>query len=129
MKKRLLSRGALAACLTALLLLALGGGAVAYFSAGGSGSAAAAVTQLGAPTIATATPEAGGSVALSWSPVSAPGSSAVRYYVTRDGGNPAGTCPGAANPAAVTSCVDSGVAVGEHSYQVTAVWKSWTTTG
>ncbi len=121
--RRLLS-GLVAALLVATLA-ALGGSAIAYFSSEGTGTAAAAVSKLTAPTITAATPAAGGTVSLTWSAVSAPGSGVVLYYVTRDGGDPAGTCAAPAVPAAAISCKDSGVPIGTHSYTVTAVWRSW----
>lgn len=119
------SRGILAAAVIAVLLAVLGSGALAYFSGNGSGSAAATVTNLAAPTLGTPT-IGGGTVTLSWSTVSAPGSGAVQYFVTRDGGDPGAACPSEAAPAAVTSCTDSNVPIGEHTYRVTAVYKSWT---
>jgi hypothetical protein len=119
------SRGILAAAAIAVLLAVLGSGALAYFSGNGGGTAAATVTNLSAPTLGTPT-VGGGTVALSWSAVSAPGSGAVQYYVTRDGGDPGVVCPSEDVPSAVTSCTDSDVPIGEHSYRVTAVYKSWT---
>ncbi|HST68076.1 MAG TPA: hypothetical protein VLI94_00270 [Solirubrobacterales bacterium] len=115
---------------TAITLLvaiaaAIGGSALAYFSGEGTGSAQAAVSKLTLPTISTATPGSG-TVALTWSAVSAPGAGAVSYYVTRDGGQPTGNCPTAAAPTTVTTCTDGGVAIGEHDYTVTAVWETWT---
>ncbi len=124
--KHLLS--GLAVALFVAALAALGGSAIAYFSSEGTGTAAAAVSKLTAPTITAATPAAGGTVSLTWSAVSAPGSGAVMYFVTRDGGDPAGTCAAPAVPAAATSCKDSGVPVGTHTYTVTAVWRSWSAT-
>jgi hypothetical protein len=115
--------------LIAAAIVAFGGSALAYFSGEGTGSAQAAVTKLSAATISAATPAAGGAVSLTWSSVSAPGGGAVSYYVTRDGGAPAGNCPAAAAPGAVTTCKDAGVAIGEHTYAVTAVWETWTATG
>ncbi len=113
---------------TALLaIVALAGTAFAYFTTAGAGEAPAAVTQLAAPTLATPTPGSG-QVALSWSAVSAPGSGGVTYYVRRDGGAPAGSCPPPAAPSPVTSCTDTGVAEGTHTYTVTAVWRSWSAT-
>jgi hypothetical protein len=106
---------------------AIGGSALAYFSSEGTGSAQAAVSKLTAPAIGAATPSAG-TVALTWSAASAPGVGSVSYYVTRDGGQPAGNCPTAAAPTAVTTCTDSGVAIGGHEYTVTAVWETWTAT-
>lgn len=119
------TRGIVAATGIAVLLATLGSGALAYFAGSGSGSAAATISALSAPTLSTPT-VGGGSVSLSWSTVSSPGSSAVQYYVTRDGGEPAGSCSGEENPSSSTSCTDSNVAIGEHSYRVTAVYKSWT---
>src|SRR5262249_61074431 len=52
----------------------------------------------------------------------------VTYYVTRDGGRPAGGCPTSSTPAAVTSCTDSGLTAGSHDYTVTAKWRTWTAT-
>lgn len=126
--RRLCGAG-LAAALLAALIVAVGGSALAYFSSAGSGSASAAVTKLTAPTISAATPAAGGTVTLTWGAVTAPGAGSVTYFVTRDGGNPAGTCPTAAAPTTVTTCKDSGVAIGEHTYRVTALWETWTAVG
>jgi hypothetical protein len=114
--------------LLAIALTLVGGSALAYFTGDGLGRASAAVTQLSAPTIASATPGAGGTVALAWSSVSPPGPETVKYYVTRDGGDPAGNCAAPAVPAAATSCNDGGVSVGTHSYRVTAIWRSWSAT-
>jgi len=124
---RRLKRGVLVAGLTAAVLAALGSGAMAYFAGNGSGSSTAAVTSLGTTTVGTPT-VGGGTVSLSWSAVSAPGSGTVQYYVTRDGGQPGVACPSEETPAAVTSCTDSNVPIGKHTYRVIAVYKSWTTT-
>jgi len=110
------------------LIAALSTSAFAYFSSEGLGNASAAVSKLTTSTIASATPAAGGTVALSWSAATAPGEEAVKYYVTRDGGDPGGTCAAPAVPAAATSCTDKEVPIGAHVYTVTAVWRSWTTT-
>jgi hypothetical protein len=126
---RRLWRAGFAVALLAALAVALGGSALAYFSSEGSGSASAAVTKLTAPTISAATPAAGGTVTLTWGAVTPPGASSVTYYVTRDGGDPAGNCPIATAPTTVTTCKDSGVAIGEHTYTVTAKWKTWTAVG
>ena len=74
------------------------------------------------------TPAVGGTVSLAWSAVTAPDSGTVKYFVTRDGGDPAGTCAVPAVPVAATSCKDSEVSVGNHTYTVTAVWRSWSAT-
>ena len=114
-----------AAALLLIAALAIGGNALAFFSSSGSGTASAAVTKLNATTISAATAAAGGTVSLTWSAVTAPGAGSVSYYVTRDGGDAAGTCPTKAAPTTVVTCKDSGVAIGEHSYQVVAVWETW----
>lgn len=125
--RRFASAG-LAASMLAVAAVAIGGSALAYFSSEGTGTAAAAVSKLSAPTISAATPAAGGTVSLTWSAVSAPGSGVVMYFVTRDGGDPAGTCAAPAVPAAAISCKDSSVPIGTHTYTVTAVWRSWSVT-
>ena len=124
-----LCRAGLAAALLATLLAAVGGSALAYFSSTGSGTASAAVTKLNAPTISAATAAAGGTVTLTWGAVTPPGAGSVTYYVTRDGGSPAGTCPTAAAPTTVVTCKDSGLAIGEHTYRVTALWETWSAAG
>ena len=100
-------------------------GASAGLSSTGSGSATASTGTLDAPVITTATP-GGGTVALSWATVTPPDSGAATYYVTRDGGAPAGNCPTSSAPTSATSCTDSGVSAGSHDYNVTVVWRSWT---
>jgi hypothetical protein len=100
-------------CLLAALTISLAGTALAYFSASGTGSAAAAVSKLTAPTITAATP---------------PGEGIVSYYVKRDGGAPAGNCPSQASPTSVTTCTDGAVPIGEHSYEVIAIWRTWEAT-
>lgn len=118
-----------AAALLLIASVAIGGNALAFFTSSGSGTASAAVTKLNAPTISAATAAAGGAVTLTWGAVIAPGAGSVTYYVTRDGGEVAGACPTKAAPTTVVSCKDSGVAIGEHSYTVTALWETWSATG
>jgi hypothetical protein len=115
--------GALAAV---TLTAAIAGSALAYFTSAGLGTAEAKVSNLTTPAITAATAAAGGAVSLTWSAATAPGAEAVKYYVTRDGGTPAGSCPTSSAPAAVTSCIDSGLSIAKHTYTVTAVWRSWT---
>jgi len=124
--RRLLSSAA--AVLIATGAIGLGGNALAYFSSEGAGSAQAAVTQLTAPTISAAT-VAGATVSLTWSAVTPPGAGTVDYYVTRNGGEPAGTCAAAVAPQSATKCVDAGLALGEYTYTVTAIWETWTAVG
>ncbi len=121
--------GGLATALLAALTIAVGGNALAYFSSEGGGTASAAVTKLTAPTITTATPAVGGTVTVTWGAVTPPGIGSVTYFVSRDGGTPAGNCPTAAAPTAVLTCKDSGLAIGEHTYKVTALWETWTAVG
>jgi hypothetical protein len=114
--------------LVAVATVALVGSALAFFSANGAGNAAAAVSKLTAPTITAATPASGGAVTLTWGAVTPPGEGTVTYYVTRDGGAPAGNCPSKAAPTTVTTCVDGAVPIGEHTYEVTALWRTWEAT-
>jgi hypothetical protein len=105
------------------------GPASAYVTgASGSGTAAGSVSTLAPSTITNATAGAG-TVALTWTPVSAPAGGTVTYYVTRSGGTVGGTCPSSATTATtVTACTDSGLSKGSYTYTVTAVWQSWTST-
>src|SRR3954468_12028724 len=114
--------------LSALAIAAISSGVSwAYFTTVGSGTTAGSVTSLSAPEITGATPGPG-TVALSWSAVTPPGSGSVSYYVTRDGGAPGGNCPTSSSPSSVTSCTDSGLSPGTYSYAVTATWTTWTAT-
>src|SRR3954453_7110480 len=120
MKRRV--PASLAVAVLAVFAITVGGRAFAYFSGPGSGSASAAVTSLTTPTISAATPAANGTVTLTWGAGQPPGAGTVNYSVTRDGGKPAGTCPTVEAPAAVTTCKDASVPIGEHSYRVVAKW-------
>jgi hypothetical protein len=113
--------------LVLIAALAASTAAWAYWAASSSGSATGKVGALSAPTLSSATGGAE-SATLGWSSVSAPGSGAVKYYVSRDGSSPAGNCPSSSAPSTVTSCTDTGVSPGNHSYTVTAVWRSWSAT-
>jgi trimeric autotransporter adhesin len=116
---------AIALAVAAVALLAATLDASAYVTGHGTGSASASVTTLAAPTI-TRTSTGAASVTLTWSSVTAPASGSVAYYVRRDGGAASAACPSSASPSAVTSCTDTGVSTGSHSYTVTAVWRTWT---
>src|SRR3954451_16322135 len=94
--------------LLALLTIAPVTTALGYFSTSGSGRVTASATTLAAPTISSATPGLS-SVLLSWNTVTGPGSGAVSYYVPRDGGVPAGSCPTSSSPAGEVGCSDSGM--------------------
>ncbi|HKH64199.1 MAG TPA: hypothetical protein VKA35_01915 [Solirubrobacterales bacterium] len=117
-----------AGCLVAVGAIALAASAFAYFSVNGTGNAAAAVTKLTAPTITAATPAAGGAVTLTWSAMTPPGEGTVSYYVKRDGGIPGGNCPSQSSPSGVTTCIDGAVPIGEHTYEVIALWRTWEAT-
>ncbi len=101
------------------------GTAIAYFTTTGTGeSTPKTVSQLAKPTITAATPEAGGTVALSWAAVTAPGTgqrhlqgrtrrrSRRRHLLT--------------TTLTATTCTDSGLEPGTYTYVVTAKWRSWT---
>ena len=113
-------------CAVAAVALATAIVASAYFSSTGKAGTTFTTATLDAPTITAATPGAG-QVSLSWSTVSVPTGlpGTVTYYVTRDGGTPTG-CPTAGAPTSVTSCTDTGLSAGSHTYTVTAVWHTWT---
>src|SRR6476646_7379464 len=113
--RSLLPTGIAGVALALVLTMTMSGTASAYFSTNGTGSAPASVSKLSSPT-ATATMAADGTVEVSWSAVAAPGSGAVTYSVTRDGGAAGGTCPSGKTTA--TSCTDSGLTIGTHSYVV-----------
>jgi hypothetical protein len=115
----------IAAAVCVIALVAAVGDANAYYTAGGATSARAAVATLPAPTV-TATNAGAGAVALRWSAVTAPGTGTVTYWVARDGGAASAACPSAVASTSATSCTDTGVSAGAHTYVVTAVWRSWT---
>jgi hypothetical protein len=112
----------------ALALLATVAVVSAFWTGSGQASNSATVATLAAPTITSATTGAE-TVALSWSAVTPPGEGTVEYYVTRDGSTASAGCPSSSSHSTVTSCTDTNVAVGAHKYKVTAVWRSWTSTG
>ncbi len=123
--RRLLPHSIAAIVAFAVLAIAAAGTAVAYFTTTGTGeSAPTGISQLAKPTIVTATPAAGGTVALSWGAITPPGSGTVTYSVSRDGKSADGTCAPALS---VVTCIDSGLEPGTYTYVVTAKWRSWST--
>lgn len=106
----------------AVLAITAAGTAVAYFTTTGTGNSAAAVSAIAKPTITVATPATGGTVALTWETVAAPGSGAVTYTVSRNGEKAAGTC---APTLTVVTCTDIGLEPGAYTYVVTAKWRTW----
>jgi hypothetical protein len=121
MKRRRFTRLGLAC---AVLAIAVCGNALGYFSSEGGGTAKGAVTSLAASTLTTSGAE-GGKVTLSWTTVNAPDGGTVKYYLTRNGGEPSAACPGEGEPEAVTTCVEENLPVGTYNYKVFAVWSSW----
>jgi hypothetical protein len=112
----------------ALALITTAAVVSAFWTGSGQGNVSATLATLGAPTITNATTGAE-MVALSWSAVTPPGEGTVEYYVTRDGSTTSAGCPSSSSHSTVTSCTDTNVPVGAHKYKVTAVWRSWTSTG
>jgi hypothetical protein len=112
----------------ALVLITTTAVVSAFWTGSGQGNVSATLASLGAPTITSATTGAE-TVALSWSAVTPPGEGTVEYYVTRDGSTASAGCPSSSSHSTATSCIDTNVPVGAHKYKVTAVWRSWTSTG
>ena len=98
-----------------------------YFTTTGAGSAASGVGEPAQTDDLLGDPAAGGTVTVTWGG-DATGAGAVTYYVTRDGGVPAGTCPSSRAPAAVTTCTDKGVELGTHTYVVDRCLATWSAT-
>jgi hypothetical protein len=118
--------GLLVACGYALV-------AGAFWTSTGSGTATASVTTLGAPSGVTASASLA-TVTVGFSGATAPaGATLSGYYVTRHTGATTSTACGtvAATPSthlapSATSCVDTSVPNGTHTYRVTAVFRTWT---
>jgi hypothetical protein len=120
--RRLLPSGIAGIAVFALLAIAAGT-AIAYFTTTGAGASnPAVVSAIAQPTITAATPATGGTVALTWGAVTAPGSGTVTYSVTRNGENAGGTC---SPTLTVVTCTDSGLEPGTYTYVVTAKWRTW----
>jgi hypothetical protein len=114
----------LSGAVVALAVVSLTVTAAAYWAASGTGTSTAGVSTFQVPVLkATDGPE---TVQLEWTAVTPPGSGAVTYYVTGEGGTPGTGCPTSGAPTTVTSCTETGVSIGAHTYEVTAVWRSWT---
>ena len=102
--------------------------ALAYWTTTGSGDASASVGTLDSTTI-TMHEATGTSVALAWDAVVPPDPDAVEYYVLRDDASTGGSCGTAASPIASLTCTDTVPASStpmSYSYEVVAVWRSWT---
>ena len=84
--RRLLPSGVTGIVAVALLSLAAASTAIAYFTTMGAGASnPAVVSTIAQPTISAATAASGGTVALTWSAITAPGSGTVTYTVSRNG--------------------------------------------
>jgi hypothetical protein len=127
--RHVLPAGIAGVAIATAMIAVLCGSAFAYFTTTGAGSATAGLPKLSAPTISSAVPAIGGTVALTWTAVTPPGSGTVTYAVIRDGDEPAGNCPTVSSRGTVTTCTDKELEVGTHTYTVTAKWHSWNSTG
>jgi hypothetical protein len=106
-----------------VLAVSAAGTAIAYFTTTGTGASAPSVVSAIAKPVVAATPATGGTVALTWGEVTAPGTGNVTYTVSRNGEKAGGTC---SSTLSVISCTDSGLEPGSYNYVVTAKWRSWT---
>lgn len=123
---RVLSSGAWIAIVVLLAPLLGIAPASAHWLASGTGSTTASAATLLPPTSVSVPVSSNSSVGVSWI---APSGSVVPtgYYVTRITG-PAAVAACGSSPAALvaaTSCTDTSVPEGTHTYQVTAVYRSW----
>jgi hypothetical protein len=132
MLRRALRAGSLALTLMAFLLVTVFTGvapASAYWKSAGVSSSTAATGTLLAPTNVTAgAPSAGSrSVAVTWT-ASAGTLRPSGYIVTRtSGGITVAACGSSATtPVTTTTCTDTNVPDGTHTYTVTAAFRSWT---
>ena len=125
--RRLLPSGVAAIAAFALLAISAAGTADRLLHHDGQPAKAprAVVSAIAKPTIAAATPATGGTVALTWGAVTAPGTGNVTYTVSRNGEKAGGTC---SSTLSVLTCTDSGLEPGTYTYVVTAKWRSWTAT-
>ncbi len=118
--------------------LGIAAGASAYFQAPGAGIASASASALAGPSGVTAAVSGPGAVGVSWTAPTPPGGGAVTgYYVERlTGTTPTAACGSSATSLlspSTLSCSDTGrpsgtgVPAGSYTYQVVAVWRSWST--
>lgn len=104
-----------------IVALAAATNAQAYWLSNGWGSGSSLVGALDAPSLSGT---AGvGTVTLTWSAVTPPGSGTVSYYVSRDG-----VAFSDCQALETTSCTDSDLPAGTYNYTVTAAWHTWTAT-
>jgi hypothetical protein len=123
-------RRSLIKCGVVVLTLLLAAAAVAYWTAGGSGDASATAATLNAPTNVSAN-ASGSTVFVSWTGSTLSNGAAVQdYYVTRTNTSTSATSAACgsspSSPVSGTSCSDTSVPSGTYTYEVTAVYYSWT---
>jgi hypothetical protein len=106
-------------------LLAMAGPGAAYFTTTASGKVTAGVATINGPTGVTLV-QSGTTIAVSWSAAALSTGGAVQgYYVKRSDG---ATVCGIPTLVTALTCTDSTVPAGTHTYSVTAVYNSWTST-
>ncbi len=104
--------------------------ALAFWTTIGTGNAGASVGTLAGTTITTHE-ATGTSVALQWDAVTPPAPDTVGYHVLRDGGAASAACGTAAAPIAALGCTDTvptSTTPTDYTYEVVAIWRSWTST-
>lgn len=99
----------------------------AYWTTPARGEITTTLATMTPPSAPTAVP-AGADVTLAWSAAAlSTGEAPEGYYATRDGGPT--TCGTPDAPITSTTCTDTGVPDGAHTYTVTAVHRTWTAVG
>jgi hypothetical protein len=115
----------------ALASLGVATAVFAYFTATGSGVGGVTVATFPAPANVAAN-ASGSTVHVTWTGVTDPGSGTFGYYVQRfAGSSPSAACgssPASLLPATPTACDDTSVADGTYTYEVTAVYNSFSAT-
>ena len=122
----------LAAALAALATLSMVSVAFAFWSTTGGGTGTATVATLDAPTGVEAS-SVGADVTVTWTGSTPPESTLTGYTVSRWVGatrhDACGTDPaqsGTFIPDGTLTCTDTDVPDGDHTYSVTAVFRTWT---
>jgi hypothetical protein len=114
---------------TAVSTVAFAGAGWALWTTTGTGIASAAARTLATPVISTPITATGNTVSLNWTAVAPPGGAdSVSYYVLRDNAAASTACGSSASPITGSSCNDTGVPNGLHSYTVMANFQSWKAT-
>jgi hypothetical protein len=110
------------------LTVLVSGVAYAFYTSTGSAGAFVTVGTLNPPTNVTVPASSAGSVDVSWTAPTGP-LAATGYDISRtntETSATAGVCGTPATHVITTSCTDSAVPLGTYTYQVTAVYRSWT---